>query len=56
MLPAEPPTPEPAGAPAASAGPTRDEPVPAEQQAQSADAALPEDAGDAAVAGEYEPL
>ncbi|MEU6602547.1 hypothetical protein [Streptomyces flaveolus] len=56
MLPTEAPTPEPADGPAASARRVRDEPVPAEPPAEPTDAIAPEYAGDAAVAGEYEPL
>ncbi|WP_405890550.1 hypothetical protein OG612_00995 [Streptomyces sp. NBC_01527] len=56
MLPAESLTPEPADGPAVSACRAKDEPVPAGPQAGPADAPTTEDAGDAAVVGEYEPL
>ncbi|MFF7212932.1 hypothetical protein ACFZAU_20720 [Streptomyces sp. NPDC008238] len=56
MLPAEPPTPRTADDPAVSARRAKGEPVPAGPQAAPADAPTTEDAGDAAVAGEYEPL
>ncbi|MDF6046106.1 hypothetical protein LRD69_29075 [Streptomyces sp. JH14] len=56
MLPAEPLTPGPADGPAVSARRAKDGPVPAGPKAYPEDAPTTEAAGDAAVAGEYEPL
>ncbi|MFJ7948945.1 hypothetical protein ACIQ6K_35775 [Streptomyces sp. NPDC096354] len=55
-MPAEPLTSEPADGPAVSARRAKDEEVPEGPQADPADAPTTEDAGDAAVVGEYEPL
>lgn len=56
MLPVE-PSPEPASAPAAPTGSIKDELGPAaEPQSEPTDATTVKTAGDAAAAGEYEPL